>query len=73
MISGGSVGQASCQARACRHASSSTHWPIGTIRPVSSAIGMNWIGEITPRSGWSQRSSASTSRIRPVSSVMIGW
>ncbi len=33
--------------------------PIGTIRPVSSAIGMNSSGEISPRSGWRQRSSAS--------------
>ena len=36
-----------------------TQRPIGTISPVFSAIGMNSAGEMRPRSGWSQRSSAS--------------
>ena len=35
---------ASCQALFCRQASRSTQSPIGTIRPVSSAIGMNLLG-----------------------------
>ena len=41
MMSGGSAGASPCQARAWRQASSSTHRPIGTISPVSSASGMN--------------------------------
>ena len=41
---------ASCQALFCRQASCSTQSPIGTIRPVSSAIGMKSIGGTTPRS-----------------------
>jgi len=32
------------QARICRHASLSTHQPMGTINPVSSATGMNSTG-----------------------------
>ena len=38
-------------AAAWRHASSSTQAPIGTIRPVCSAIGMNSGGTTRPRSG----------------------
>jgi hypothetical protein len=41
------------------HALVSTHSPNSLIRPVSSAIGMNSAGEIMPRSGWRQRTSAS--------------
>ena len=37
----------------------STHCPIGSIKPVSSASGMNSAGEIMPRVGWFQRISAS--------------
>ena len=48
-------GQLAASAQACR----STHSPIGTIRPVSSATGMNSAGETMPRSGWCQRNSAS--------------
>ena len=48
--------------RAWRQPSRSTHRPIGMISPVSSASGMNWSGGIIPRSGWRQRSSASTPR-----------
>jgi hypothetical protein len=40
---------------ACRQASSSTQRPIGTISPLSSAIGMNSIGWDPPRAGWRQR------------------
>ena len=39
-----------CHARAWRSASRSTHSPIGTISPVSSAMGMNSTGEMVPRS-----------------------
>ena len=38
---------------------SSTHAPISTIMPVSSAMGMNRSGRTEPSVGWCQRSSAS--------------
>ena len=47
-------------ALAWRQPSRSTQRPIGTIRPISSASGMNSSGPTRPRSGWRQRSSAST-------------
>ena len=47
------------QFAASRQASRSTHSPIGTISPISSASGMNSAGDTRPRSGWFQRSSAS--------------
>ena len=37
--------------------------PTGTISPISSSSGTNSAGKTTPRSGWFQRSSASTPRI----------
>ena len=37
-----------CHPRASRHASSSTHSPMGTMRPLSSAMGMKRAGEIWP-------------------------
>jgi hypothetical protein len=37
-----------------------TRRPIGTMSPVSSASGMKFMGAICPRSGWFQRSRAST-------------
>ena len=50
-----------------------TQSPMGTMSPVSSAIGMKSSGGIMPRSGWCQRISAS----KPVTySVFIstkGW
>jgi hypothetical protein len=49
-----------CQSAACRQASSSTQRPIGTIVPVRSAVGMNWSGATTPRTGWRHRINAST-------------
>ena len=47
------------QVAASAQAVVSTHSPSWLIRPVSSATGMNSAGEIMPRSGWCQRSSAS--------------
>jgi len=44
---------------AWRHASSRTHSPMATTSPDSSAMGMKSNGEMVPRSGWSQRNSAS--------------
>src|SRR6185437_7459141 len=41
------------------HAICSTYFPIGTMRPVSSAIGINTIGEIVRRSGCCHGSRAS--------------
>jgi len=49
-----------CHSAACRHASPSTQRPTSAIRPVSSSMGMNSFGPTTPRTGWCQRSSAST-------------
>ncbi len=63
----------SCQRLACRHASRSTKRPIATIIPVSSASGMNSAGMIVPRSGCSQRTSASAAAASPVASATIGW
>ena len=55
-----------------RQAVSSTHWPIGTISPVSSAMGMKSAGETSPRSGCCQRSKASTPAIWPVVTSRCG-
>ena len=57
-------GSVSSQARACRQAVSSTQRPIGMIRPVSSASGMNDSGGTRPRVGCCQRTSASSPTIR---------
>ena len=48
------------QAVACTQALRSTHSPSATIRPVSSATPMNSPGGTRPRSGWCQRTRAST-------------
>ena len=61
--SGRESGRDACQRAACAHAPSSTHRPIGSISPLSSAIGMNSAGSIRPRVGCSQRRSASTETI----------
>ncbi len=60
-------------AAAWRHASSSTHRPIWLMRTLSSAIGTNSDGGSVPSFGCSQRTSASTPTISPLSSEMIGW
>jgi len=57
-----SFGQRRETVQACR----STHSPSGTINPVSSATGMNCSGEIRPRTGWCQRTSASKPTISPL-------
>ena len=51
----------------------STQSPSSTIRPVSSAIGMNSAGEIMPRSGWRQRSSASQPLTSSRRRSTTGW
>jgi hypothetical protein len=61
------------QVLAWRQASLSAHSPIGTISPVSSAIGMNSTGPTRPRSGWCQRISASNAEKRLVARSNSGW
>jgi hypothetical protein len=62
------------QPLARRHASCSTHNPIGTISPVSSATGTNRCGGTRPVPlGWRHRTSASTPLTRPSVSSTIGW
>ena len=57
----------SCHFLTCLQAVSNIHSPIGTIRPVSSAIGINVTGEIHPFSGCFHRIKASTELIDPYS------
>ncbi|OLT09512.1 hypothetical protein BJF78_30640 [Pseudonocardia sp. CNS-139] len=61
------------QPAACRHASSSTQRPSGTISPVSSATGMNRSGPSRSPSGRTQRTSASTPTSRWSISRTSGW
>jgi hypothetical protein len=61
------------QRAACAQASRITQAPIGTIRPVSSAIGMKSTGETRPRLGWFQRISASNEQMRLCSRSNRGW
>ena len=58
---------------ASAHAVCNTQSPSSLIKPVSSASGMNSAGETMPRSGWRQRSSASTPTTRPVRNDTCGW
>ena len=58
--SGRSSGRCSCHSRIWRQAVSWTQRPIGSIRPLSSATGMNSPGSSWPRFGWFQRTSASS-------------
>jgi len=61
------------QPAAARHASRSTHSPMGTISPVSSATGMNSVGVTEPRAAESQRSSASSPETRLALRSTSGW
>jgi len=47
--------------------------PTALISPVSSATGMNSAGEIMPRSGCGQRTSASKPVMRPLERSTSGW
>ena len=58
---------------ACVQASISAQRPSGTIRPVSSATGMNSAGETAPRTGCRQRISASSASVSPVAMSTTGW
>ena len=66
-------GLAASQTPSCVQARSKTSFPRGTMRPVSSAIGTNSVGETAPRSGWVQRASASKATSSPESSRTMGW
>ena len=57
----------------CRHASLQTQAPMGMIRPLSSATGMNRLGATSPCSGCSQRNSASTPTARAPWISTTGW
>ena len=61
------------QVAASAQAVVSTHSPSWLIRPVSSAIGMNSAGEIMPRSGCRQRTSASQPVILLSPRLTQGW
>ncbi len=56
-----------------RQDSSRTQAPIGTIGPSSSAMRRNSPGSSSPRSGWSQRSSASQPIGMPSAIATSGW
>jgi len=62
-----------CQDRNWRHASLMTKRPMGRIRPVSSARGMNRAGGMMPRWGWFQRTRASKPSSAPVWTETMGW
>jgi len=58
---------------ACLQDSRSTHFPIGSINPLSSAMEMNCSGPTSPLFGCCQRISASTPVISPVLRSILGW
>ena len=57
----------------CRNAWSSTQLPIGTMRPMVSAMGTNSSGAIAPRVGWFQRSNDSNPAMSRLDRSRIGW
>ena len=72
IVADGSQTPSSIQRRSCVRASSSAHAPIGTMVPVSSAIGMNSIGETTEPSACCQRIKASKPITSPLTRSRIG-
>ena len=58
---------------ACSQAFLMAQVPRVTIRPVSSAIGMNSLGGTMPRMGWSQRISASKPLMVLSAMFSTGW
>ena len=60
------------QPQACSHASITTHWVSGPMSPFSSAIGISWSGEMRPRVGCCQRTSASIPSSRPLDRSTTG-
>lgn len=71
MVSSGKP--ACCQRMAWAQASRSTHSPIGTIRPLSSAAAMKRPGSNNSSGPRCQRSKASTPTTRPLASSICGW
>ena len=71
--SGVPTAHAAWKTAAWRQASKSRSRPSGTMRPVSSASGMNSAGETGPRSGCVQRASDSYARISPLRRSTTGW
>ena len=61
------------QRLSCSHACSSTQAPIGMIKPLSSATGMNRSAVTNPCWGWRHRMSASTPTAPEPSSSTTGW
>src|SRR5690625_2729781 len=61
-----------CQRLICCRDSLSTHFPIRIMSPDSSAMGINSVGGMLPKSGECQRNSASTPMILPVLSCTWG-
>ena len=59
--------------QSCVSAASMTHAVSGWMMPVSSAMGMNLSGGMSPSRGWFHLTSASTVWIAPVASVTCGW
>jgi hypothetical protein len=59
--------------RTCRNACPSTYTVSRLISPVLSAIGMNSAGDTMPRTGWFQRTSASTPHSWCMFSETVGW
>ena len=72
IVRGGSQSNCDCQDRSCVQASSNSALLIGRMSPVSSATGMNSVGETIP-SGRCQRLKASKPMIFPLVSETIGW
>ena len=62
-----------CQIRICQQASLSTNEPRGTIKPVSSAKGINSPGGTKPFTGCCQRTRTSKPRILLSAKDTIGW
>ena len=71
MRTGGSP--ARCHAIDWLHAARRTQMPIGRMRPVSSATGMNLVGVTGPSSALFHRSSASTPAIPFVTRSSFAW
>ena len=64
---------ARCQVSSWAITSASTHSPMATMRPVSSAMGMNTPGGTRPMPGRFQRTSASRPTISPETRLTCGW
>ena len=73
MVHGPAVPYSRFQAASRAHASASSQRPIGTTRPVRSAVGMNRTGGTGPRVGWFQRTRVSMPMMRCSTRCITGW